>query len=421
MTEHHTILGGKVHVYKRPNSSLWQCSSFFAGRNRRTSTKEDSLSRAKEIAEDWYLRLRGKLRDGEIKSEKTFREVSEHYLHEFDIMTQGERNQKYIEGQHWRVEGRLIPFFGNLGVSEITAGKIQEYRLHRHQEALKKFGKPPGHSTMHQEIVTLRQTLKTALCNGWLDRLPDFSERYRKSPKISHRAWFSLKEYKQLYEATRTRAQEPKKRGFKWEAEQLHDYVLFAVNTGLRPDEAWRLQFRDVTIVFDDNLRKTILEIEVRGKRGTGYCKSMSGAVLPFKRLRSRLRPARVYGANAPTGTSETSAVPNGEWRTPEPTDLIFPKWQRELFKTILDEEKLRIDREGQPRTAYSLRHTYICLRLMEGADIYQIAKNCRTSVEMIEKYYASHIKTSLDAVAINVMRPKKKRKSKEGGLTDVA
>jgi hypothetical protein len=36
MTEHHTILGGKVQLYKRPNSSLWECSSFFAGRNRRT-------------------------------------------------------------------------------------------------------------------------------------------------------------------------------------------------------------------------------------------------------------------------------------------------------------------------------------------------------------------------------------------------
>jgi len=164
---------------------------------------------------------------------------------------------------------------------------------------------------------------------------------------------------------------------------------------------------------YDEDLKKTILEIEVRGKRGVGYCKSMPGAVLPFKRLRSRLRPA-------PTGTSETCAIPSGQWRTPEPTNLIFPKWQRELFKTILDEERLRIDRKGQPRTAYSLRHTYICLRLMEGADIYQIAKNCRTSVEMIEKYYASHIKTSLDAVAINVMRPKK-RKSKEARLTDVA
>ena len=41
-------------------------------------------------------------------------------------------------------------------------------------------------------------------------------------------------------------------------------------------------------------------------------------------------------------------------------------------------------------RAAYSLRHTYICMRLMEGADIYQIAKNCRTSVEMIEKFYAA-------------------------------
>ncbi len=48
----------------------------------------------------------------------------------------------------------------------------------------------------------------------------------------------------------------------------------------------------------------------------------------------------------------------------------------------------------------------------MEGADIYQIAKNCRTSVEMIEKYYASHIKTSLDASAINVRKPKARVKA---------
>jgi hypothetical protein len=31
-------------------------------------------------------------------------------------------------------------------------------------------------------------------------------------------------------------------------------------------------------------------------------------------------------------------------------------------------------------------------------ADIYQIAKNCRTSVEMIEKFYAAHLKHTLDA-----------------------
>ena len=75
MSERFTILGGKVHIYRRPNSSSWQCASFLAGKNRRTTTKEDSLSKAKEVAEDWYLQLRGKLRDGELKSGKLFREV----------------------------------------------------------------------------------------------------------------------------------------------------------------------------------------------------------------------------------------------------------------------------------------------------------------------------------------------------------
>ena len=82
-------------------------------------------------------------------------------------------------------------------------------------------------------------------------------------------------------------------------------------------------------------------------------------------------------------------------------------------------EQNSKTDRDGKPRTAYSLRHTYICFRLMEGADIYQIAKNCRTSVEMIEKFYAAHIKTLLDASAINVRngviaRERKTSKSKD-------
>jgi hypothetical protein len=42
------------------------------------------------------------------------------------------------------------------------------------------------------------------------------------------------------------------------------------------------------------------------------------------------------------------------------------------------------------------------------------IAENCRTSVEMIEKYYASHIKNMLDAAAINVRRPQPVKKEVE-------
>jgi integrase len=264
---------------------------------------------------------------------------------------------------------------------------------------MKDYGHPPARSTLHQEIVCLRQVLKTAERHRWLQFLPDISEPFRASTKISHRAWFSPDEYKKLYEATRERAKNPKKARYKLDAEDLHDFVLFMANTGLRPDEAYRLEFRDVSIVRDEATGETILEIEVRGKRGVGYCKSTKGAVRPFERLKAR-----------------NAARKKGEGREPEPTDLVFPKRHHELLNAILTEQNLKKDREGQPRTAYSLRHTYICLRLMEGADIYQIAKNCRTSVEMIEKYYASHLKTTIDAAAVNVMKSKAQKTSGKTG-----
>ena len=311
--------------------------------------------------------------------------MSEQHLREYDIITQGQRNERYVDGQHWRSSVHLVPFFGNLGISEITAGKIQEYRIHRHQEAITKRGKPPGHSTMHREIVTLHQTLKTALRHGWLDRLPDFSERTGRPPKSptgrgSHQR--NTKSSTKRHESARMSRRRRDSTGKRNSFTTMCSSQLIPDCGPTRPGA-----FRDVTIVDDEDLGKPILEIEVRGKRGVGYCKSMPGAVRPFERLRSRLRPARIYGVNTPTKTSVTSAVLSEQWHMPEPTDLIFPKRQRQLFKTILDEQNLRFDREGRPRTAYSLRHTYICMRLIEGADIYQIAKNCRTSVQMIEKY----------------------------------
>jgi len=140
---------------------------------------------------------------------------------EYQIVTEGQRNAEYVEGHSTRLRLHLLPFFGDMGLSEITPGQIQQYRIHRHEEAVKEYGKPPAWSTMHQEIVVLRQTLKAAVRHRWLDRLPDLSEPYRASGKISHRAWFSPEK---LYEATRRRANSPKNPRYKWESGQLHDY-----------------------------------------------------------------------------------------------------------------------------------------------------------------------------------------------------
>lgn len=425
--ETHTILDRKVHIYRRENSRFWQCATYLRGRNHRQSTKETSLREAKEFAEAWYHELKvadrvqrlgasltGRLgqvapasgpaqpivgtdlrraashrrtpnhsRDSGVP---TFRDAAAEFLREDQVMTAGERNQRYVESKSIILDVHLLPFMGDKPVTEITPGTAQDYRVHRATSRVNaKTGEPmrPARSTIHSEIVVLRQVLKTANRKGWIPAVPDLSAAYKRSGKVSHRAWFSPDEYKMLYEATRERAKNPLKPRWRGACEQLHDYVLFMVNTGLRPDEASNLQFRDVQVRKDETTGgERILEIEVRGKRGVGYCKSMPGAVHPFQRVQKR--------------------------RMTKPTDLAFGKVQRELLNTILEELDLKHDRQGNERTAYSLRHTYISMRLMEGADIYQIAKNCRTSVEMIEKHYAAHIRDVIDTAAVNVRKDKR-------------
>ncbi len=132
MTEiQHTIMGGKVHVFKRPRSNYWQCSAFIQGKNRRKSTKEESLQHAKQFAEDWYLELRGKSRAGLLKDEKTFKQVADQFLKEYGVITEGQRSPKWVEGHAIRLRVHLNPFFGNLAISDVTSAKVQEYRVHR--------------------------------------------------------------------------------------------------------------------------------------------------------------------------------------------------------------------------------------------------------------------------------------------------
>ena len=355
--------------------------------------------------------MRGKDRAGLLMSEKTFETAADRFLEEYEVITEGQRRPRWVEGYEIRLRLHLLPFVGDLGVSEVTAGKVQEYRVHRATTSTT--GRPPARSTLHDEIVTVRQVLKTAIRHGWLTHLPDLSPPYRTQGKIVHRPWFSPEEYKQLYEATRDYAKKPFHDHYRWNAQQVHDYVLFLANTGLRPDEAKNLQHRDLKIVKDDATRQRTLDIEVRGKRGVGFCKSTPSAVRPYERLLARPLPGLPQGKRARRRRGETDSEPvKEEPKYPKPTDHVFPGNHIKLFNGVLERIELKLDRDGKRRTAYSLRHTYICMRLMEGADIYQIAKNCRTSVEMIEKFYAAHLKHTLDAAAINVRKRRRSRPS---------
>jgi len=68
------------------------------------------------------------------------------------------------------------------------------------------------------------------------------------------------------------------------------------------------------------------------------------------------------------------------------------------MFNKILEKANLKYSNTTPPikRDFVSLRATYICYRLLNGAPIYEVANNCRTSVQVIEDAYAKQLGGSL-------------------------
>ena len=143
MSEIHKIMGGKVRLYRRESGKNWFCSTYLNGKERRKSTKEESLSRAKDFAEDWYLELRDKKRAGELINEHSFAKVAAQSLKEYEVITDGDRNAKYVQDHHARIRNHLNPFFGKTGISKVTSGMVQEYRIMRINS-----DRPPAKSTL---------------------------------------------------------------------------------------------------------------------------------------------------------------------------------------------------------------------------------------------------------------------------------
>ena len=92
-----------------------------------------------------------------------------------------------------------------------------------------------------------------------------------------------------------------------------------------------------------------------------------------------------------------------------EPDDYVFfpEESNRRLvlditgwaFNWILKELDLKARPHGTDRTLYSLRRTAITFRLIYGGsiDLLTLARNARTSVEMIDKFYASTMSAEMN------------------------
>ncbi len=95
--------------------------------------------------------------------------------------------------------------------------------------------------------------------------------------------------------------------------------------------------------------------------------------------------------------------------RPVEPTDYVFMahaksrdnalKSLARQFDIVLDITGLKVSNLGEPRSLYSLRHSSIMFRLMFGrtVDTLTLARNARTSPEMIDRFYAAPLQGEMN------------------------
>ena len=372
----HTVLGGKVHVFMRDGSPYWWGGFHFKGKYIRTSTKQVQSDAADAVAIQWYFKKQTEIANGLIASPKhAFDKVAEEALTSYKgLVTRGIRSQITFDGIEGIMRSRIIPYFKKMPVIE-----IDNTTWHKFKEDMVNEYPTIKRGTLHQYKNAIRVVLNQAYRVGYIKELPIFKDEYTARRIDSPRPWFNSAEYKKLHSAILAHAKQLQKKDRLQfaHAMELYDYVIFATNTGMRVGELRNARVSDVKVFTEKTSGKELLLISnIKGKRGSGSCQSFYGAVAPFKRILER------RGIKKPQTCDE-------------PLFLIH---HRTMFNVILEKKGLKFAPTNPPskRDFVSLRATYICFRLLNGAPIYEVANNCRTSVAVIQESYARHLSAQL-------------------------
>lgn len=377
----------KLILYKWRNRQNWyarfQYKRYFDSSTGTTIKKE-----AIEVAKDWYFKTIAEIRTGDLKVSraKKFGEGATFAMKEYSkqvirAKAQNTRpTEEHMIGIQRILRKHVLPI-----LKDFRLDQINDHTWHSFKDQIYETQPHIPSSTLHSYKNAIRVVLRECSKGGWIDSVPTFTRDVVDKTPDTPRAWFTLPQYRKLVRATRKNINKKTspsypyhlKRKRKLGAEELHDFVLFAANTGMRVGELNNVRFSDCQIV-PENGDSVVIITDIKGKRGTGECKSFYGAVQPLVRI------------------IERSGFTLKNYR--ESTDLIFKHHHREMFNEILDATGLKFtdSRPPQRRDFISLRHTYICFRLLDAAPIYDIANNCRTSVEIIERHYARWLKPSM-------------------------
>ena len=352
----------KLVIYLTPSSQYYWVRVFYNGKYFTKTTKTPDIALAKRFAVKFYESVLANAHTSHTgKKSKAFSVVGRKFL---ESIKDNQRKSAY-DNDSSRFENGILQFFNEQDVSTITNAQISKFLSVLVQRDL-------SAATQKHYLVVVRKILKFAIANDLAEKLPLF-------PKVSgylqteqKRDYFTFEEYKELVSAVR---------GVLVTLE-MKFLIQFMVNSFIRPSDLRVIKHKHIKIRKQDGEEWVTLSHPATKTTATEV-QAMPATVGIYKQL-----------CEVHTELSHSM----------KPDDYVFfPTYKNRdtamaviarIFRQILAESMIDKD-TGKNLTLYSLRHTSIMLRLIKGdVNTLALARNARTSQQMIDRFYAAHLTT---------------------------
>jgi hypothetical protein len=398
----------KLVVFKMAASKYWQTRCWIAGTTYKKSTKSQSLRVAQSFARRFYEQLLAQSYEQTVAKPQSVvsHDSASHVVQQPDdgkkpfqqhtfaalaaqmLATEQARVDRgeFSRGS-WmvlrnRLDAHLLPRWGKSSIKSISYKDLMDF--------VDFMSKSNSSITIGQYIVAIRKVFKHALSTGVIDALPEFP---KVKIKTASRGAFTPSEYWRILRTARSLRGKPHpdtRRALRKSYRLVNgDYCMppdlawavgFMVNSFIRPSDLKTLKHKHVEIVRGKNtyLRLTLPET----KKHDAPIVTLFPAVRIYREIVKYQQPRGKANAN------DYLFLPNIKDRNYALTVLSL------MFNWVLAETGCKQNAHGQPRSMYSLRHSAITFRLLygQGIDLLTLARNARTSVEVINNHYASTV-----------------------------
>ncbi len=416
----------KLTIFKTHASSYWQVRCYMNGKILKRSTKTENKRDALNFAKDFYNDLLRRDYDGEsLNTTMTFRKVALQMLNEMD--NQVERNElTKTTAQIARLRLNK-PVFKNLNKTEVASIYYDTLQTFLHH--LKRQNEKISADTTLQYLKLAKRVLAYAHKMRYINNTPA-TPKFKAESKA--RGYFNSKEYNLLHRRAKSligkrfeeRVIESKGRTLFKEGEttegrllrkikierELYELIIFMSTSFIRPTDIKNLQHKHIEVKKGTH-NYLVLNLPPSKKKDKPIA-TMEMAVEVYERL-TEYNKAKYQIEVEDEKTKKKKKVP----MVRAEDYLFYPNLQRDYalkqlqrqFDVLTWHADLKQGANDEDRTIYSLRHTCIMFRLTEGENIDYItlAKNARTSVEMIERHYASQLEGELN---IDMLQSKRKK-----------